>query len=197
MPKTGGMWVSRFLKKLDSSFKRPKHLVKYNKHGFRELTDFHLPSKLVGPEYYKFGFIRNPVSWYWSMFNFQQKRSMRNENALFDIMISGRDINEYMQNVQKFDRARVRMMNMYNQVFSIGDKLECKNIFKYENLYDGLFEALKENGIDASELIEQEKENKINSSSSFEWPEMTKESLEFIYESCKEIYDKFEYERKK
>ena len=138
MPKTGGMWVSRFLKKLDSSFKRPKHLVKYNKHGFRELTDFHLPSKLVGPEYYKFGFIRNPVSWYWSMFNFQQKRSMRNENALFDIMIS-----------------------------------------------------------DASELIEQEKGNKINSSSSFGWPKMTKESLEFIYESSKEIYDKFEYERKK
>ena len=86
---------------------------------------------------------------------------------------------------------------MYNQVFSIGDKLECKNIFKYENLYDGLFEALQENGIDASELIEQEKGNKINSSSSFAWPKMTKESLEFIYESCKEIYDKFEYERKK
>ena len=122
---------------------------------------------------------------------------MRNENALFDMMISGRDINEYMQNVQKFDRARVRMMNMYNQVFSIGDKLECKNIFKYENLYDGLFRALKENGIDASELIEQEKGNKINSSSSFGWPKMTKESLDFIYESSKEIYDKFEYERKK
>ena len=196
MPKTGGMWVSNFLRKLDSSFKRPKHLAKYNKHGFRELTDFHLPSKFVGSEYYKFGFIRDPVSWHWSIFNLQQERAIKNQNPAFDIMISGRDINEYIQNVKKFDRARARMDNMYNKIFSIGDKLECKNIFKFENLYSGLFTALSENGLDASELIEEEKEKKINVGAQYEFSKMTEESLDFIYESCKEIYDKFGYERK-
>tara|TARA_R110001599_G_scaffold338783_1_gene558013 strand:+ start:366 stop:980 length:615 start_codon:yes stop_codon:yes gene_type:complete len=185
MPKTAGQWTKRFLLKLDVGFKRVKNT--------KNFIDIPLASNFNN-DYYKFGFVRDPVDWYQSFFNFQSDDF--HNRFLFDRMMVARDINEYITNIKNVRLTKARMTLMYNYIFSVGHENECKNIFKYENLYDSLLKILNDKGIDASSLMEKEKTQKRNASKKKCGEKINQESLDFIYESCKGIYEKFNYKRR-
>ena len=115
--------------------------------------------------------------------------------------MAANNINEYIENIKNKKSTKARMDIMFKHIFSVGHENECKNIFRYENLYDDLLKLLKQHGIDASSLMEKEKKRKVNESKNLrntykKKEPMNQESLDFIYESCKDIYYNFGYERK-
>ena len=191
MPKTGGNWVKNILSQ-DTSF--------FGNLGYTAFTGKqmglygHIPS--WGGFNYEFGFIREPVSWYTSLYRFQASpfKALGKYQFFFDKSLEADNINDYVDNIRKNPYTYLKMEKMYRYVFSIGKKNECKNIFKFENLAENLSIALKQGGLDMDGIIEKHKEKTNVSTHVLEEP-MTESTKQYIYESCDHIYKKFNYER--
>lgn len=186
MPKTGGKWVSNILFEEMSFWRADSGLY------------IHSPAIGKGRDCnYRFGFIREPVSWYTSLYRFQAnppKASSENYRFFFDKSLAADNINAYINNIRKDPYTFLKMEKMYQYIFSIGKRHECKNIFKFENLAVNLSIALKQGGLDIDHIIEKHKEKSNVSTHVLEEP-LSESTKQYIYESCDHIYKKFNYER--
>ena len=186
MPNTGGKWVTNILLKEMSFWSIDAGLY------------IHSPAIDKGRDCnYRFGFIREPVSWYTSLYRFQAsppKSSSEEYKFFFDKSLAADNINDYVENIRKHSHTYLKMEKMYRYIFSIGKRHECENIFKFENLAENLSTALKQGGLDMDHIIENTKEKVNVSNYTLEEP-MNESTKQYIYESCDEIYNKFNYER--
>jgi len=192
MPKTGGSWVKGILSQ-DSSFFNNEQLTLHTRENVGLFG--HTPS--LGGFNYEFGFVREPVSWYKSLYRFQAsppKSSNEKNKFFFDKSLAADNINDYVENIRKNSHTYLKMEKMYRYIFSIGKKRECENIFKFENLAENLSTALKQGGLDMDHIIENSKKKRNVSTHILKEP-ISESTKQYIYESCDEIYNKFNYER--
>ena len=191
MPKTGGAWIKSILRQDPTFIGNFEYTLLTG-----EQTGLYGHTPSPGGFNYEFGFIREPVSWYTSLYRFQASppKALGNYRFFFDKSLAADNINDYVDNIRKNPYTYLKMEKMYRYVFSIGKKNECKNIFKFENLAENLSTALKQGGLDTDHIIEKDKEKKNVSTYVLEEP-MTESTKQYIYESCDHIYKKFNYER--
>ena len=143
--KTGGVWTQNILSKF--GFRIIDLSIKGGHLGIRDL-DF------VTKNTYTFGFVRNPISWHISLFNFLDSNNWKYEGLS---RYKSSSLNEYLSKIYINPNQDAAFSVWFNDIFGIGSDLECKNIFRYEEIYDSLKKALQNVNINAETEIKTAK----------------------------------------
>lgn len=178
--KTGGMWTQKILSKF--GFRIVDLNVKGGHLGINDL-DF------VTKNTYTFGFVRNPISWHISLFNFLDSN---NWNFKGFSRYKSSSLNEHLSKIYTSPSQKVAFSIWFNDMFGVGSDLECKNIFRYEEIYNGLKKALQNVNINAETEIEMAKDIKKNKTlvrDSY----ISKENIRLIFLNNKQIFEKYKY----
>jgi len=177
MSKTGGIWSQSVL----------------DKYGFKiidlKINGGHIPNSLDYEDYFTFGFVRHPIAWYKSLYRFFKTNDWKLKNDADFSDLKCNNINEFIDIIR--EQNIFNLENIYNEFFV---KYPVSYIGKYENLYEDLELCLKVNGINASNLIKDKSRTLINSSKKYDC-ELSREKLEYIFDSCEEIFNKFNYKK--
>ena len=100
LPKTGGWYVSHILKKL----------------GFQNINmnynGGHVDVKHLPTDTYTFGFVRHPVSWYRSLFNFFSNSNWDHRSDIF----KSEDINQFLLKIQNIKFTNI---NLITTIFTV------------------------------------------------------------------------------
>lgn len=178
--KCGGWWVAEIIGGHNFS------PVDYEKDGG------HIGVKDLPEGCNSFGFIRHPVSWYVSMFNFMHTVDWKITYS-FEHLKSN-NINQFIINCQEHNMFLLG--EYFNSFYGVGTDKECKQIFKFEMLEQSMnyladfYDIPMKNEI--TELINEPK----NISRKLEHTEdlLNAESLQFIEQSCQHILERFDYD---
>jgi hypothetical protein len=177
LPKTGGSWVVKCLEDSGIDFYEidPEHKCNGGHTGY----------------YYKcqngfsFSFIRNPFDWYKSLFKFNVGSNRHPD-------WEKEDINKFVFETIQSGHSLAEMSRYY-----FGNNYEISFIGKYENLCEGLIEALNfalenRSGQD-EERIRKFSEVLINSTEKVGCNEYTTETKNIIYAADSYIFRRFKY----
>ena len=178
--KCGGWWVAEIIKEHNFS---PVDYVKDGGHtGVQDL-----PEGCIS-----FGFIRHPVSWYVSMFNFMHTVGWQISYS-FEHLKSN-NINEFIINCQNNDKFLLG--EYFDKFYGIGTDKECKQIFKFEMLEQSMNHLADLYDIPIKEDVKKYISRRINVSQKLEQTKdlLNARSLHFIEQSCKRILDRFNYD---
>ncbi|MFT5028006.1 MAG: hypothetical protein ACI9VS_000426 [Candidatus Binatia bacterium] len=159
LPKTGGNWVTKVLREcgLAKGGLGHKHAnmdrllapMNYRKSSLRAHFKIHRIKKALTPKPFIFCFVRHPLAWYESWFNYmtQLKRNWRSwgdENDLFDwhpnADLNGcgaSNFNQFMRNV--IDKRP----GYVTELFASYAKSPCDFVGKQESLREDLVKVLK------------------------------------------------------
>lgn len=177
--KTGGCWVQSIL----------------NQYNFQVIditnNDGHVGAKdFIKNDIFTFGFIRHPVSWHISLFNFLNQNNWMDHNPKAFIHLKSKSIDEFLE---KTFLDGIKMTDYYHDFFDIGGLNECSFIGKYENIYHDMKFIFDILGL-PSDTIEPMKDIKINESVKYFNGKLSTKSLDLIFYSCEEIFKRFKYE---
>lgn len=197
--KTGGWTVYQILKEFDFEI-MPDPVDGYS-------MGRHITALQVPQNYTSFGYVRHPVNWYISLYNWletnewclhKNKREDRKGYKEIDFT----DI--YQPSLNKFIEAPVVVKECTNgfnyfykflHFFAMGTDQECQIIGRFEEMFDHLDTVLKLHNIHATDYINKMKQVKINQSITKD-TYISPHNLEFIYESCDYIFNRFNYTKK-
>lgn len=182
LSKTGGSWSRGILEQHD--FK----IIDIKSFGG------HLPNSPKYKDYFTFGFVRHPVSWYKSLYRFFKTNDwVLNSNGGFSGAVftdlKSDNINDFLDTIRRKDKFDLN--EMYNRFFV---EHPVSYIGKYENLYEDLHLCLKLNGINATNLIRNRATHYVNKSNAYDC-NLSPENLEYIYDSCDDIFKTFNYKK--
>ena len=171
-------------------------------HGF-EIVDMnicggHMGQIHFGPEYETFGFIRHPVDWHISMFNFLNGLDwvIDQPDHRADFTWAKRDtLDDFITDIRRGPLNSFNLSHRYFLFFGLNfGHSPCKRIGKYEDMFRYLDMTLKEFDINITEWIEIRKQSRLNSSVRKD-TYISQENLNFIYYSCDPIFNRFNYEK--
>lgn len=174
-PKTGGWFVSDILGSKGFQF---SCMGLYGGHaGAGEFDDCIT----------KFGFIRHPVSWHRSLFNYFCNCNFNNGKD-FSYLRSDSLDDFVIKCIDGFS-----MMDLYNRMFAISTSKEADFIFRYEEMHTELPRFLVKHGVDCFDLVDSKKSSVVNGSSPVLDDSCSKETVEVICEYCEPIFTRFHY----
>lgn len=177
LSKTGGIWSESILEK----------------YGFEIINlkrrDGHIPNLPEYKNYFTFGFIRNPVAWYKSLYRFFKTNNWKLQSGRDFSDLKCNNINEFLDIIR--EQNRFDLNKTYYEFFV---KNPVSYIGKYENLYEDLDLCLKINGINTSDLIKEKSKVFVNRSKKYSC-ELSQENLDYIIDSCEDIFTKFNYKK--
>lgn len=186
--KTGGWLVHDILKSYN--FK----VIDINKYGG------HLGQEFFDKEkYFTFGFVRHPVDWYISMFNFLNQNGFIFRGAISNEIIDLRwaktnTLDEFITEVRTGKNIAFNLISEYVNFFCLNSPNYCEHIYRYENMFLHLKEVLSKFNIDISQEINRLSKTRINKSDHKDTI-ISGYNLEYIYYSCDPIFNKFSYEK--
>lgn len=180
MSKTAGWYVAGILTDL----------------GFATINDRlnggHLGVADVPSNIYTFGFIRHPVAWYISLFNYLSSNDWMDNQQLRSSCI-----NEF---IEKTQYTHWNYNDLYLSFFGIGTHLQCNYIGKYESLDRDLrfilnkFKHILKVSIDDIDTVFiKHKGQIINRSTPTLDNSISDQNLWSIYINCQTIFDKYGY----
>lgn len=177
--KTAGWWISKILK--DKGFE----IVDIKKYGG------HLGVASMPSGYQSFGFVRHPVDWYQSLFNYLSTINWKLHGHNFHDLKSN-DINIFIERTQEHNKFV--LIDMYKNFFAIDTEFECKDILRYEDIYDEMTRISRKFSLEIEQNVRETKDLFINKSDRFE-NTLSLSSINYIFSSCNEIFNRFEYSR--
>lgn len=183
LQKTGGWHVSHILKQL----------------GFQNINfnicGGHVGVKDAPKNSFTFGFVRHPVAWYKSLFNY-----FSNVNWIHRAHILKTDnINEFIELTQK--HRVYQYEHLVTRFYNLNADDECNFIGRYELLHHDLKRVLylhaQQLDVECShidQIIRTNQDKLINKSITIHNDQFSEDSIQYIYESCKQIIDRFKYD---
>lgn len=158
-PKTAGWWVANLLGKtgfkiLDINF-NGGHI------GFSTLKEYG-----VAEDYQCFGFVRNPLDWYVSLYRFLLSRdwSPGKSKSQGDITkaIASDNINDFVEKCGNlghyhFDYSMMYFYNLYSFEFE-WTKPKNLELYEYENLYDNMLQISNKFDLNLMEFIKRDQD---------------------------------------
>lgn len=177
--KTAGWWISKILK--DEGFE----IIDIKKYGG------HLGVTSMPLGYQSFGFVRHPVSWYQSLFNYLSTIGWKLHGHDFQDLKCN-NINGFIEKTQ--EHKKFVLIDMYKNFFAVGTESESENILRYENIYDEMIKISRKFSLRIEQKVRDTKDLFVNKSDRFE-DTLSLSSLNYIFCSCDEIFDRFEYSR--
>lgn len=186
--KTAGWWFYTVLK--DHGFE----IVNMNIYGG------HMGQIHFGPDVETFGFIRHPVDWYISLFNFLNGLDWTIEHPqklhkTANFMWAKRDcLDDFITDIRRGPLNFFNLCYRYLYFFGLNGNNPCRRIGKFENMYWYVDKTLKEFDIDISEWIELRKDHKLNDCQRKD-THISDDNLQFIYYSCDPIFNRFDYKK--
>lgn len=182
--KTGGWWVKNLI--LDKCNFKDIDLSYNGGHvGAREI-------KNIADDIFTFGFIRHPISWHISLFNYLTQYDWLSYNPKSGFLhLRSNSIDEF---IEKTIFDGIKMTDYYHQFFDIGGLNECKFIGKHETIYDDMKYILDILKLPNKDLIEDSKNFKVNESAKYFRGKLNSKSVDLIVCSCEEIFKKFKYQ---
>lgn len=185
-PKTRGMWIADMLKS------KGFHNINITLNGG------HLGVKFVPEGFSSFGFVRHPVDWYQSLFNY-----LCTVDWKFHPTFRSDNINQFIDKTKLYkfnplkqdqERNRLVLERMYKSFFGIGTNKECTCIGKHEEMPNALIDILNGLGLDIKDQALINKDIYINRSKKFK-DIISGENLEYIFASCDSIFERFRYDK--
>lgn len=180
LSKTGGWYVTAILKELGFS------VIDMSLNG-GHVGAFDIPAGI-----YKFGFVRHPVSWYTSLYNYLCDVDWNGcaeikSNSLDELIIKTHD-------------TGWNYNELYLQFYGIGTYLQCNYIGKYESLESDLRHVIykfghllnKDEG-DINIIFDKYKDYKVNQSSKRDGVSISNNVLDYIYGNCHDIFKMYNY----
>lgn len=174
-------------------------------HGFKiiDLSKFggHIGQEYFDKQYFTFGFIRHPVDWYISIFNFLNGHDFvliapRQSNKVIDISWAKTNtLDEFITKIRNGENVAFNLISEYVNFFGLnGDNNYCKLVYRYEEMFSCLNEVLLQFDIDISDKIDMMSKIKINQSDRKD-TFISQDNLQYIYYSCDPIFNTFGYEK--
>jgi len=177
--KTGGWFVTRMLESK----------------GF-VVSDMQICGGHIGVNGYdssliRFGFIRHPISWYRSLFNYFSNQNWKIVDCDFSYLRSD-NLDDFVGRcVDSFD-----LMQLYKVFYGVDTDKEADFIFRFEDMHTILPEFLNNHGIDCFDYIRKNKDNRVNKSETQFDDSCSEKTQSFIYDACHPIFERFRYEKK-
>ena len=181
LQKCGGWWVAEIINKYNFL---PLNYVKNGGHlGVQDLPE--------GCN--SFGFVRHPVSWYVSMFNFMHTVDWKIAKSSWQSLKSN-NINKFIINCQKYEKFVLG--DYFNSFYGIGTDKECKLIFKFEKLEQSMNDLADLYNIPMKEDIKKHINRRRNASEKTgnTTDILDARSLQYIEISCQHILERFNYD---
>ena len=176
--KTGGWFVTRML--------RTRGFVISD----MQVWGGHIGVDGFDPSLTRFGFIRHPVSWYRSLFNYFTNCNWSNGHD-FSYLTSD-NLDEFIGRcADSFD-----LMKLYKTFYGVDTNEEADFIFRFEDMHSVLPEFLSNHGIDCFDYINKNKGNQVNKSKTQLDDSCSIATQSYIYETCHPIFERFEYEKR-
>ena len=187
-PKTAGWSMDPFLRSCGFTIVDP------------HVNGGHMGAFYFDETFHKFGFMRHPVDWYISMYNFLNGLNWEISNVLTGVTTpfnaAKRDsLDEFITASRKHEGMHFDLYMEYILFFAIGRPRECKMVFQMENMWDHLRMIMNSFNIKYDEnYIQNNKDIKINHSQVKD-TKISRKNLEYIFDSCNPIFKRFKYKK--